>query len=255
MFKSVSLIIILLLILAIMVFAVFLVKRIQQKLRYYSKAIWGTNTVKEGIDKMQAEYAGTPKSVSAMTSLCLPRITADFPDFNYEEMRERANNVLTSYLMAIDRKNAGLLNDGNRELQEQLATHIAMLDSKELTEHFERMKIHRTEISQYRKEKGRCTITFQSSIQYYHYVTNKAGQVLEGKHDMYFQSKYDVDLIYIQDRNLVENELDLALGINCPNCGAPISNLGAKHCEYCGTPVIELNIHAWSFSDIRELRN
>jgi len=68
-----------------------------------------------------------------------------------------------------------------------------------------------------------------------------------------FQAKYNIDLIYIQDRNLVNNELDQALGLNCPNCGAPISSLGAKVCEYCGTPVIEINIHVWSFSDIEEV--
>ena len=69
-----------------------------------------------------------------------------------------------------------------------------------------------------------------------------------------YQTKYNVDLIYIQDRNRVEHERDNALGVNCPNCGAPLSSLGAKVCEYCGTPVIEINIHAWSFSNIDEVR-
>ncbi|NLL77651.1 MAG: zinc ribbon domain-containing protein [Clostridiales bacterium] len=66
--------------------------------------------------------------------------------------------------------------------------------------------------------------------------------------------KYNIDLIYIQDRTLVEDERDYVLGLNCPNCGAPIAGLGAKVCEYCGTPVIELNIKVWTFSDVREVR-
>ena len=45
---------------------------------------------------------------------------------------------------------------------------------------------------------------------------------------------------------------DGALGITCPNCGAPITNLGAKFCEYCGAGVVELNVHAWSFENIEE---
>ena len=40
---------------------------------------------------------------------------------------------------------------------------------------------------------------------------------------------------------------------NCPNCGAPLTSLGAKHCEYCGTPIIEYNIKAWTFSNIDEV--
>ena len=32
----------------------------------------------------------TPKSVAGATSICLPRISADFPDFHYEEMKRRA---------------------------------------------------------------------------------------------------------------------------------------------------------------------
>ena len=112
--------------------------------------------------------------------------------------------------------------------------------------------MHRTEINNYRKAEGRCIITFQSSVEYHYYVENEEGKLLSGSRDVLYQTRYDVDLIYIQDRSKVENELDHALGINCPNCGAPISSLGAKVCEYCGTPVIEINIHAWAFSAITE---
>ena len=53
--------------------------------------------------------------------------------------------------------------------------------------------------------------------------------------------------------DLIKESADSALGLTCPNCAAPISNLGAKHCIYCGSPVIEFNIHAWSFAAIKEL--
>lgn len=228
------------------------IRRLQRKLRSLSRSIWGTSSVRQGIDKMQQEYAGTPKSVSAMTGLYLPKITKDFPDFNYDEMKERAENVLCSYLLAINSMNAGMLTDGNEELHNQLENRISILRNSGQREHFENIKIHRTEISQYKKSQGRCSITFQSSIQYYHYVTDHSGSLKRGQRNMYEQSRYDVDLIYIQNRDIVEKETDHALGLNCPNCGAPISSLGAKSCEYCGTPVIELNIHAWTFSDVRE---
>jgi len=51
----------------------------------------------------------------------------------------------------------------------------------------------------------------------------------------------------------MKNDYDDALAVTCPNCGAPIPMLGAKHCEYCGCAIIELNIHAWAFHHVEEI--
>lgn len=252
--KYIPVIIILLCILAIAgaVFACFCY--IRNKARQFSKSLWGTDNLAEGMEQMKREYASTPKSVSAMTSLLLPKIVSDFPDFQYDEMKERAKNLLITYLRAVSEHRQGLLQDGNEELHQKLQNHLEMLSAKGLKERYEQIRIHRTEISQYRNTDGRCIITFQSSCEYYHYITDDTGNVIEGKKDLKYQTKYNIDLIYIQDRNLVNNELDQALGLTCPNCGAPISSLGAKVCEYCETPVIELNIRVWSFSNLEEVK-
>lgn len=225
---------------------------VRHKAKEFSRTIFGTEDLSDGIRQMKREYASTPKSVSGMTNLLLPKIVSDFPDFEYDEMKERAENTLTQYLRAVTQKNTAVLTDGNTELKQQLENHIQMLSIKGLWEHFDQIKIHRTEIHQYKKANGRCIITFQSALECFHYITDTSS-VIEGSKEYKYQTKYNTDLIYIQDRNLLENELDHALGINCPNCGAPLSSLGAKKCEYCGTPVIEINIHAWSFSDIKEM--
>lgn len=94
---------------------------------------------------MEQEYASTPKSVSAMTSLYLPKIKKDFPEFQYDEMKVRAENALTSYLMAVDRLNAGALKEGNRELKDRLEMRIEMLKAAGNKERFGSIKIHRTE--------------------------------------------------------------------------------------------------------------
>ena len=41
-----------------------------------------------------------------------------------------------------------------------------------------------------------------------------------------------------------------ALGINCPNCGSPITNLGKKTCSYCGTVVLEFIGRVFTCNDI-----
>ena len=43
-------------------------------------------------------------------------------------------------------------------------------------------------------------------------------------------------------------------GRPCPNCGAPIKNLGAKSCEYCGSAVEVINSRVWSLEHIKEDR-
>ena len=249
----IALIVILILILAIIFFVYYLVYSIKRKASQFSREVFGTDSLTEGIGKMETEYATTPKSVSAMTSLYLPRITKDFPDFSYDEMKEKAQNTLTSYLLGIHSFDASKLVDGNTELHNKLAHAISIWQNKDQREHFDSIRLHRTEISGYTKKNGRCIITFQSSVQYYHYVTDRDGNIISGKKDVLFQAKYETDLIYIQDRAIAEHNMSSAVGLNCPNCGAPITNLGQKFCEYCGSGIIELNIHAWSFGDVREL--
>lgn len=227
-------------------------RTIRNKIREFSRTAFGTDSLKEGFDKVEAEYAVTPKSVSAATSLYLPRIMKDFPDFHYDEMKNRAENVLVSYLQSINSDNLSMLVEGTSELKNQLEMELEMQRSREERVHFEKIKVHQTEIYQYRYQKGRRSIVFQSAVEYYHYRT-QGGNVTVGSQNTKEQSKYNVECIYIQDRDFVENVDDAALGVNCPNCGAPLSGLGAKVCAYCGTPVMELNIRSWNFSDVKEV--
>lgn len=255
--KYIPVIIILLLILAVIITIFIGISHLRNKVREASRTLFGTSDITKAAKQMKQEYSTTPKSVSAMTSLLLPKIVSDFPDFQYDEMKERAENTLTSYLRAVTEANPSLLQDGNSELKNQLENHIQMLTAQNLQEQFQQIRIHRTEISQYRKTDGRCIITFQSALECYHYTMNTinpSAALSDGSRTYKYQTKYNVDLIYIQDRSLIENGWDNALGVNCPNCGAPLSSLGAKVCDYCGTPVIEINIHAWSFSNIGEVR-
>ena len=38
----------------------------------------------------------------------------------------------------------------------------------------------------------------------------------------------------------------------CPNCGAPVTILGQKKCEYCGSALTVINRHVWTLSRIYE---
>lgn len=250
--KYIPIIIILVLILAIIIAVYCGVRYLKRKTQEISLSLLGTANLTKGAEQLKQEYAATPKSVSGMTRLLLPKLVKDFPEFQYDEMKERAENVLTSYLRAVTEKKPELLTEGNTELKQQLANHIRELSAQNLQEHFDQIKIHRTELNQYRKTDGRCIVTFQSAIECFHYVESPSG-IQEGSDSYKYQTKFNTDVIYIQDRNVVEKNTDHALGVKCPNCGAPLSSLGAKVCEYCDTPIVAINIHAWSFSDVKEM--
>ena len=59
------------------------------------------------------------------------------------------------------------------------------------------------------------------------------------------QTKYNTELVYIQDEKKIG--AGTAVGTTCPNCGAPITSLGAMKCEYCGLAVTPVNRRVWTF--------
>lgn len=249
---QIGMIVILVLALAVMGGGYIAYRNIKEKVRQFTRMAFGSDTIKGSFEKMDREEEVTQKSVSAATKLYLPQILRDFPQFHYDEMKNRAENVLTGFLTGIDEKNPARLPEGTTsELREKLELRISALDNENAKEHFRNIKIHRTEIKTYRKLKGRCSIIFQSSVQY-NYFKERGGEVTEGAEDRLKQSRYNVEMIYIQDRDLVENQADSGLAMNCPNCGAPLPKLGAKKCLYCDTPIEEFNIRIWHFSDVEE---
>ncbi|MGN0401131.1 MAG: TIM44-like domain-containing protein [Acetatifactor sp.] len=252
MFGKILSIIILVLILIIMISGYVAYRKVRNKVREFSRMAFGTEDIKEGFQKVEKEAEVTPKSVSAATSLYLPQIMRDFPEFHLEEMKNKAENVLTSFLQCVDRKSMNDFAEGTTsELKEKLRMRIANLDSEGAEQHYRNIRIHRTEIKSYRKLKGKCSIVFQSSIQYNYYL-ERGGKVVEGSRDRLKQSRYNVEMLYIQDASLLENAEDMGLAMNCPNCGGPLPKLGAKTCMYCGSPILEFNTRIWNFSDVEE---
>lgn len=252
-------VVVLVIVAAIVVWIV--VERVRGTVSQASQLLFGTDNLAEGIAKRNYEVSTTPKSVAAATSLLLPQIQADFPEFNLADMRVRAENVLVSYLHAIDCKDASLLSEGSKELRQSLALRISLLSDARQQEDFDKIKVHRVEIARYQKRDGRCDVTFQCSVQYKYALRGEGGTVLKGNPDVLTQTRYNVEMVYVQDRGKVESAAhgaanaaaDAGLGINCPNCGAPVTSLGAKFCVYCGTPIVELNIYAWTFHAVSEV--
>lgn len=202
----------------------------------------------ELVNQMRVNNA---RPVMAMTSMYLPRIVEEFPDFNFEEIRERSEVMLTSYLRAIDQNNPSLFKYGSKELEQTLRSKIEMNIDAGLEENYDLIKINRTEIAKYLNTTGRQTIYLQSSVECVHY-TLKDGVVVSGNRDQKYQTRFEIELVYVQDAALVDNDNERVLGVNCPNCSAPVTKLGHKYCEYCGSRLIDYNAKTFSFVSIAE---
>lgn len=225
---------------------------VTEKVREFSRAAFGTDSLTEGLNRQADELAATPKSVSGMTKIYAPRIQKDFPDFNLEQFRNMAENMLISALMAISAEDIGLLKESTGEVQAQVKNRIADNKQSGIREAYERIRIHQTEITSYVRKQGTCMITFQSAIEYLFYK-EKDGVLLEGDKNRLTQTKYNIELMYIQDAAAAGD--GNATGTTCPNCGAPITNLGAMYCEYCGLAVTAINIKVWNLHQFYEVKN
>lgn len=208
-------------------------------------------TVARQIDAQEIEYETSPKSVNAMTSVYLPTIERDFPQFNYFEFRDKAENMMKSAFLAISTEDDTRLINASTDLRSQIQLRISANRDNHQKETFSDIKIHRTEIKHYRKSSGTCIITLQSSVGYYHYTTDGTGEVIKGSRDHMEQSRYDIELLYIQDVSKTQIGATM-MSNNCPNCGAPITALGVKACPYCGSGVEDINIRSWSINKLTE---
>lgn len=224
---------------------------VKLKIEEMSRKLFGTKSIVDGMNKVANEVAKTPKSVSSMTKLMEPQIAKDFPEFVWDEFKHKAENMLMAALTAISTKDISQLpEDTSEAVRQQIRNTIENNEASEIEEHYDSIHIHQTEIANYKKVNGKCIITIQSAVQYYHYK-EKAGKIICGEKDRLKQTKYNIELLYIQDSRLAG--YDNTIGATCPNCGAPITNLGAKFCDYCGTGVIPINIKVWSLHNFAEV--
>ena len=87
------------------------------------------------------------------------------------------------------------------------------------------------------------------AVEHVHYIENIGQTVYDGQKRK-VQSKYEVEMVYIQDRDIISRETTDGYALICPRCGGAITSLGAKKCPYCETPIIEYNIRVWKFNKI-----
>ncbi len=219
------------------------------KIRYFSRTLFGTSSLVEGLNQQKLENSFKPRSLNSMEAVYLPRIKEDFPGLSIEELKNRAETVLLSSFRALEARDVSLLSpEAGRQIHKKLEREIDKLKQESTTRVFDRIRIHKSVVSDYKKDRGQVFITLQCGLEGYIY-SKKADGTIEGDKKYLTQQVYRIFYLYVQDLDLVKNKE--AVGLNCPNCGAPVKNLGNKYCDYCGSGIEEVNLRVWRLFDYK----
>ncbi len=204
--------------------------------------------LKRESDRIRQQDSTRAKSISGMTSLMLPSIREDFPEFNEQEMYAMTEEGLRKIFSALEAQDSTLVKEYPL-VRDSVAKIIEDYKDSGWQEKYDDIHFHKFAIYQYQKKEGIATVTISTSVEYYYQKKNQT-KVQEDYTNYKKQARYQVKFIYIYDEKKVGDAKSLA--INCPNCGAPITVLGHKYCDYCGTAVKEVNLKAWELSSYQE---
>lgn len=212
---------------------------IRAKARMFLKEYFNASSFKEFFENEEREVSENPKSVSSLDSIYLNRLKKDFPDLNINELKSDSEKTIINTLNAIENKDSDCM-----LLSEKINSYIRskIEDLKNNNVNYDNIKIHKTVISKYERNESVATLELASSLEYFYKKNNEIGKKV--------QTRFKCEYIYIIDSEKIGNVK--SLGLNCPNCGAPIKTLGHKHCEYCNTGVIDIVKKNWIINNIKE---
>lgn len=235
-----SLLIILLIIFSVLFFCVILIFfKVRNKLSEFSKTAFGTEDIIKGIKNQELETISEAKTLTGMEKLDLPRLMNDFKDLNINELKRESEKKIVKCLNAIETKDI-------KNIKEEILKvwiNSRLEDLKDNNVSYDEIKFHNTILNRYEKNDAIATIKIHTALEYIYSKNNKSPQKV--------QTRFELEYIYIIDEDKISSQVK-GIGLNCPNCGAPIKNLGSKSCSYCGSGVIDIVKRTWVLNNIKE---
>lgn len=212
---------------------------IKIKLRNFKRKYFATTDLKSILQQEKMMDEEIPKSLSSLDNLYLEQIEKDFPQLNINELKSEAERIILQCYRAIEKKDIKYLKEDNAKIKEFVINKIK--DTKDLHLSYKDMKIHKTVISKYENRKSISTIYFQTAFQY-QYKEKNTEYILK-------QDRITTEYIYIINESKLPKNIR-AIGLNCPNCGAPITTLSHKTCSYCGSQIIDIVKKSFTINNI-----
>lgn len=245
----------LLIVLGIIVFSIILIlilvliiKKIKKS---FSNSLFGQiiSAAKNAKNIEMQEYQ-RKKDVCGMTSLVEPRICEDFSDFSKSLLYSKVESNLRKIFNALENKNIDIIKS-DRELgfiKNEIEQKIEDLKSMNKSIKYDGVKFHRHALKKYTKQNGVATVQISSTLEYYYSeIGNDTIELSKKFNGLKKQTRYTTEFVYVYDESNFNSE-QVAFGINCKNCGAPLKSLESKNCEFCGTYMEPINLKSWYMS-------
>ena len=224
------------------VLLVFLILVIKLKLtaRKYGYSNLGSliNELRQGVN----DSFDAIKSIGSQTQLLLPSIVRDFPNFSHYELFNKVETSLRLIFNSLEEKCVGK-QDELVLIRENLKAEIEDMASNNTSVRYDDIKFHKHGIKSYTKKDGVATIEINTALEY-EYEKTKNGKVINNNKGHKKQDRIVTKFIYVYDPDDYRKTQAL-VGITCPNCGAPVKELGNKVCRYCNSGLEDINLKSW----------
>ena len=223
----------------LLIFLILLLKlKITARKYGYSNLMSLINDIKNGVDDSFTDI----KSIGSQTQLLLPTIARDFPNFSEHELFNKVESSLRAIFNSLEDKAVS----SKEELvlmRENLREEIEDMISSNTSVKYDDIKFHKHGIKSYKNKDGVATILVNTSLEYY-YSKEKNGKIINNNKGYKKQDRIATKFIYVYDPNKYSKYQTL-VGITCPNCGAPVKDLGNKKCRYCNSGLEDINLKSW----------
>lgn len=193
----------------------------------------------------------SPRSLSGLDRVYLPKIEKAFGSFNIEEFRSHAEVLLLSVLESVKNQDISLLYQAGPSYREQISHAIRAMKDAGQSLRVEKAKIHKTVISEFKNKPSASEIVFQSALEARIALLDRDGKVIKGSLDHVSQLRFDQALIHVINPDLYEKTDQKLLTANCPNCGA-VLNPQNETCAYCGSYIDFIPRRVWIFSSLKQ---
>jgi len=205
--------------------------------------------------KVRESEEQKPKQLGGMTNVLLPIIREDFKDFSEKEFYYLVEKSLRNIFQAINEKNSNKLlkNDTFNLINDKIRLYIEDLNTFNKKYTYNDIVFHNHTIKNYTKKNGMINLEISSSLEYY-YEEYFEGKIVFKK-EYKKQARYTTTFVYIIDTKVAGFDINV-LGLNCPNCGSPVTSLNQQSCKYCKT-VLNIQVanllKCWKIIDYKEI--
>jgi len=177
-----------------------------------------------------------PKSLASMDRIYLSQIKEDFPGINISQIKRQSEQVILDCYRCVETNNSKKLKGKIKSFVDKM---ISEYEGKNVK--FDEFKIHNTVLSNYKKDDKTASIFFATAYEYVLRVDGNSKKI---------QDRAKTEFIYVLDEHELSDNQNV-IGVHCPNCNSPITDIANKTCSYCGTQVVLVLGRVFACNDIR----